>query len=94
MPKVDVWGDCGKRYNQSFSCLGPFTWTEEPPKGCLGLTQYKFYLAFENSLCLEYVTEKPWWNAIAMVSVKQESKIFIFLFSARCPCGDGREITI
>jgi len=60
--QVDVWGKCGKRYNQSFSCPG---WAQE----CKGLTQYKFYLSFENSLCSDYLTEKLWWNAIGRDSV-------------------------
>ena len=58
--QVDVWGACGSRYNQSFSCPG---WAQE----CPGLTEYKFYLSFENSLCSEYLTEKLWWNAIGRV---------------------------
>ena len=62
-PQVDVWGKCGSRYNRSFSCPG---WAQE----CAGLTDYKFYLAFENSLCYEYVTEKMWYGAIARVRNK------------------------
>ena len=46
--KVDVYGGCGKH------C---------PKKDChfyLGKTgKYKFYLAFENSACSEYISEKP-----------------------------------
>jgi len=60
--KVDVWGKCGARYNQSFPCPG---WAKE----CKGLTKYKFYLSFENTLCSEYITEKLWWNALARHSV-------------------------
>lgn len=30
---------------------------------CPTLSKYLFYLAFENSNCPEYLTEKLWWNA-------------------------------
>ena len=30
---------------------------------CPKLNDYKFYLAFENGDCREYITEKAWWNA-------------------------------
>lgn len=32
-------------------------------KNCVLLQKYTFYLAFENSNCREYITEKAWWNA-------------------------------
>lgn len=60
--QVDVWGKCGARYKQSHPCPG---WAQE----CEGLTKYKFYLSFENTLCSEYITEKLWWNAIGRESV-------------------------
>ena len=45
---VDVYGDCGNR-----TCL--------PGPACdRFISTYKFYLAFENSLCGEYITEKLW----------------------------------
>ncbi|XP_064637931.1 3-galactosyl-N-acetylglucosaminide 4-alpha-L-fucosyltransferase FUT3-like [Lineus longissimus] len=50
---VDVFGKCG----------------EPCPNNCdFGLFEkkYKFYFAFENSKCLEYVTEKVWMNALAV----------------------------
>ena len=47
--KVDVYGKCGK-----FSCSRADT------DECYHMLEqkYKFYLAFENSLCKDYVTEK------------------------------------
>ncbi|XP_068087137.1 4-galactosyl-N-acetylglucosaminide 3-alpha-L-fucosyltransferase FUT6 isoform X1 [Anabrus simplex] len=50
--RVDVYGRCG-----NLNCPGHFT------KECSALSKYKFYLAFENSNCRDYVTEKAWWNA-------------------------------
>lgn len=44
---VDRYGSCG-----TLKCPGHFR------KDCLSLNQYKFYLAFENSNCDEYITEK------------------------------------
>ena len=46
---IDVYGICGSE--------------EECPKGAFCVDffrQYKFYLAFENSFCDEYITEKLW----------------------------------
>ncbi|XP_059139034.1 3-galactosyl-N-acetylglucosaminide 4-alpha-L-fucosyltransferase FUT3-like [Physella acuta] len=50
---VDIFGDCGnltcgagRRYDDSSVCLPMLS------------KEYKFYLAFENSFCKEYVTEK------------------------------------
>lgn len=36
---------------------------------CPLIDKYLFYLAFENSNCDEYVTEKLWWNAFAKNSI-------------------------
>ncbi|PNF39384.1 hypothetical protein B7P43_G13648 [Cryptotermes secundus] len=49
---VDVYGACG-----NLRCDGHFA------KDCPRLNDYKFYLAFENGDCREYITEKAWWNA-------------------------------
>ncbi|PSN46315.1 hypothetical protein C0J52_18593 [Blattella germanica] len=48
---VDVYGTCGP-----LKCEGHFA------MDCPKLDAYKFYLAFENGDCREYVTEKAWWN--------------------------------
>ncbi|XP_076332811.1 4-galactosyl-N-acetylglucosaminide 3-alpha-L-fucosyltransferase FUT6-like [Tachypleus tridentatus] len=56
--KVDIFGHCGK-----LKCPGHFT------TDCLILKEYKFYLAFENSNCKEYITEKMWWNGFHKESV-------------------------
>ena len=47
---VDIYGKCG-----------PLDCPEENMDCFFNLTEgYKFYLAFENSLCNEYITEKFW----------------------------------
>ena len=37
-------------------------------RDCPDLFEYKFYLAFENAPCSEYITEKLWWNAFSKVA--------------------------
>ncbi|XP_069691276.1 alpha-(1,3)-fucosyltransferase 7-like [Periplaneta americana] len=49
---IDVYGGCG-----NLRCEGHFK------MDCPRLNDYKFYLAFENGDCKEYITEKAWWNA-------------------------------
>lgn len=56
--KVDVYGACG-----TLKCPGHFQ------NDCPTISNYIFYLAFENSNCDEYLTEKLWWNAYAKNSI-------------------------
>lgn len=51
--QLDIYGGCGDKK----ACPGHFM------KDCAVIEGYKFYLAFENSNCREYITEKLWWNA-------------------------------
>ena len=46
----------------TLTCEGHFT------RDCPDLLDYKFYLAFENAPCSEYLTEKLWWNAYSKVT--------------------------
>ncbi|VDO70921.1 unnamed protein product [Heligmosomoides polygyrus] len=50
--KVDIYGACGKR---SLAKKEAYRMIRE---------KYKFYLAFENSNCRQYITEKFWINAL------------------------------
>ena len=45
---VDIFGDCGSPFEDKGDWFGKMA------------NSYKFYLAFENSLCTEYITEKFW----------------------------------
>ncbi|XP_043488300.1 alpha-(1,3)-fucosyltransferase 7-like isoform X2 [Polistes fuscatus] len=51
---LDIYGRC-KGGNRT-ACPGHFD------TDCPALNAYKFYLAFENSNCKEYLTEKVFWN--------------------------------
>ena len=52
---VDIFGSCGKK-----SC------PKNSAKECFKMLQieYRFYLAFENSNCKEYITEKFYYNGL------------------------------
>ncbi|KAF2883560.1 hypothetical protein ILUMI_22624 [Ignelater luminosus] len=50
---VDRYGNCGR-----YKCSG------YPTKDCPGPSRYKFYLAFEDANCNEYITEEVWWHSL------------------------------
>ena len=66
---VDIYGKCSSVYGQHKKC---------PPSGVSQcderLRTYKFYLAFENAACTDYVTEKFWrtldWKVVPIVLAK------------------------
>ncbi|XP_074034925.1 glycoprotein 3-alpha-L-fucosyltransferase A [Leptinotarsa decemlineata] len=57
--EIDVYGNCGPLH----SCPGHFK------LDCPDIDNYLFYLAFENSNCNDYITEKLWWNAFQKNSI-------------------------
>ena len=62
--EVDVYGSCGKK---SLKCRGHYT-----KKACDKVKYYKFFLAFENSNCRDYISFKMWMqgfgnNAVPVV---------------------------
>ncbi|XP_066592308.1 glycoprotein 3-alpha-L-fucosyltransferase A-like isoform X2 [Prorops nasuta] len=58
---LDIYGSCLN--GNKMACPGHFT------QDCPALNNYKFYLAFENSNCKEYLTEKVFWNSYHKLSV-------------------------
>ena len=51
--QVDVFGSCSKEFGEFKSC-------PNGPQCRSIISQYKFYLALENALCEDYITEKYW----------------------------------
>ena len=60
---ITVFGKCRKNFKIQDTCIVD---TQECDKK---LSEFKFYLAFENSYCEDYVTEKYWKNALEHNSV-------------------------
>ncbi|XP_028168329.1 alpha-(1,3)-fucosyltransferase 7-like isoform X1 [Ostrinia furnacalis] len=55
--KVDIYGGCARNLKMKNSCPG------HTAADCPKLNKYLFYLAFENSKCRQYLTEKVYHNA-------------------------------
>ena len=55
---VHVYGACGPIFSQNRQC-------NKQDRNCLKiLRKYKFYLAFENANCVDYISEKYWINSL------------------------------
>ena len=53
--KVDVFGSCSRRFNQTEACPRSSAACDNK------LKRYKFIFALENSYCEDYITEKYWY---------------------------------
>ncbi|XP_068749382.1 3-galactosyl-N-acetylglucosaminide 4-alpha-L-fucosyltransferase FUT3-like [Montipora capricornis] len=52
--EIDIFGSCARQFNQHEPCR------KSSPECTKKLQRYKFYFAFENSFCVDYITEKYW----------------------------------
>ena len=58
---LDIGGKCSKKFKGAREIVNC------PNKTCI--KDYKFYLAFENEFCDEYISDKYWLNAISMGTI-------------------------
>jgi hypothetical protein len=58
--EIDIFGECDFKKSKTDPCKEIKNWTLSAECNINLYNNYKFYLAFENSLCDEYVTEKYW----------------------------------
>lgn len=72
--QVDVFGACGK-----------LTCTRDDEDACFNMLKqdYKFYLAFENSNCQYYITEKFFRNALMYVLFSYLSRLARFILGGK-----------
>ncbi|KAF2905188.1 hypothetical protein ILUMI_00965, partial [Ignelater luminosus] len=57
--KIDIYGNCGNKRCKAYAeNIFPDELID-----CEETIKYKFYLAFENSNCDEFITEQVWWYA-------------------------------
>lgn len=56
--KVDVFGSCSRRFNQTETCPRSSAACDNK------LKRYKFIFALENSYCVDYITEKYWYTPL------------------------------
>ena len=57
---IDIYGKCGRNFPRKHHKPSECVFFDGLEKNCAVFSKYKFYLAFENSLCEEYITEKYW----------------------------------
>ena len=53
---VDIFGACSKLFKRTETCPRSSSACRQK------LMRYKFYLAFENAFCVDYITEKYWYT--------------------------------
>ena len=75
---VNVFGSCGKK------CPTQLKNGQEADCKFIIASEYKFYLAFENSLCKDYVTEKLFrilkYNIIPVVLNGAQNEFYVYSF--------------